>query len=75
VRTKGSSNRLLTHGTLFAWCRSSETGGGGQIPMKSYFLLMIMSVFVGLSFIPIRGEAKQTNPSRARIRNNVMPNG
>jgi hypothetical protein len=34
--------------------------------MKIYFLLMIISVFVGLSYIPIRTEAKQTvskNPS------------
>ncbi len=30
--------------------------------MKIYFLLMIISVFVGLSYIPIRdrGEAKQS---------------
>jgi hypothetical protein len=27
--------------------------------MKIYFLLMIISVFVGLSYIPIRTEAKQ----------------
>jgi hypothetical protein len=27
--------------------------------MKIYFLLMIISVFVGLSYIPVRTEAKQ----------------
>jgi len=27
--------------------------------MKIYFLLMIISVFVGLSYIPIRTEPKQ----------------
>jgi hypothetical protein len=27
--------------------------------MKIYFLLMIISVFVGLSYIPLRTEAKQ----------------
>jgi len=29
--------------------------------MKIYFLLMIISVFVGLSFIPLRAEAKKSN--------------
>jgi hypothetical protein len=28
--------------------------------MKIYFLLMIISVFVTLSYIPLRTEAKQT---------------
>jgi preprotein translocase subunit YajC len=27
--------------------------------MKIYFLLMLISVFVGFSFIPLRAEAKQ----------------
>ncbi len=27
--------------------------------MKIYFLLMIISVFVGFSYIPVRTEAKQ----------------
>jgi hypothetical protein len=43
--------------------------------MKIYFLLTIISVFVGFSYIPVRGEAKQTNATRARFRNSVMPNG
>jgi hypothetical protein len=28
--------------------------------MKIYFLLMIVSVFVGFSYIPVRAEAKKT---------------
>lgn len=28
--------------------------------MKIYFLLMIVSVFVGLSYIPLRPQPKQT---------------
>jgi hypothetical protein len=28
--------------------------------MKIYFLLMIISVFVGLSFIPLRAEPKKS---------------
>ncbi len=27
--------------------------------MKIYFLLMLVSVFVGLSYMPLRSEAKQ----------------
>jgi hypothetical protein len=30
--------------------------------MKIYFLLMIISVFVGLSYAPIRSEAKKSTP-------------
>jgi hypothetical protein len=33
--------------------------GGGHRAMKIYFLLMIISVFVGLSYMPIRTEARQ----------------
>jgi hypothetical protein len=40
------------------------TRGRGEGPMKIYFLLMIVSVFVALSYIPIRTEAKQ-NPTAA----------
>lgn len=29
--------------------------------MKIYFLLMLISVFVGFSFIPLRTEAKQSS--------------
>jgi hypothetical protein len=38
---------------------SAEIDGGGDKAMKIYFLLMIISVFVGLSYIPIRTEPKQ----------------
>ncbi len=33
--------------------------------MKIYFLLMLVSVFVGLSYIPLRSEAKQKVPARS----------
>jgi hypothetical protein len=33
--------------------------GGGHRAMKIYFLLMIVSVFVALSYIPIRTEVAQ----------------
>jgi hypothetical protein len=35
------------------------TCGRGEGLMKIYFLLMIVSVFVALSYIPIRAEPKQ----------------
>jgi len=35
------------------------TCGGGERLMKIYFLLMIVSVFVAISYIPIRIEQKQ----------------
>jgi hypothetical protein len=35
------------------------TCGRGEALMKIYFLLMIVSVFVALSYIPIRAEPKQ----------------
>jgi hypothetical protein len=35
------------------------TSGRGEELMKIYFLLMIISVFVALSYIPIRAEPKQ----------------
>jgi len=38
------------------------TCGKGEGPMKIYFLLMIVSVFVALSYVPIRAEPKQ-NPA------------
>jgi hypothetical protein len=38
------------------------TCGRGEGLMKIYFLLMIVSVFVALSYIPIRVEPKQ-NPA------------
>jgi hypothetical protein len=38
------------------------TCGTGEELMKIYFLLMIVSVFVALSYIPIRAEPKQ-NPT------------
>jgi hypothetical protein len=38
------------------------TRGRGEGLMKIYFLLMIVSVFVALSYIPIRAEPKQ-NPA------------
>jgi hypothetical protein len=38
------------------------TRGGGEELMKIYFLLMIVSVFVALSYIPIRAEPKK-NPA------------
>jgi hypothetical protein len=38
------------------------TRGRGEGRMKIYFLLMIVSVFVALSYIPIRAEPKQ-NPA------------
>jgi hypothetical protein len=38
------------------------TCGRSEERMKIYFLLMIVSVFVALSYIPIRAEAKQ-NPA------------
>jgi hypothetical protein len=41
------------------------TVGGGQKAMKIYFLLMIISVFVGLSYVPLRGEAKRPATDRA----------
>jgi hypothetical protein len=37
------------------------TRGRGEGQMKIYFLLMIVSVFVALSYIPIRAEPEQ-NP-------------
>jgi hypothetical protein len=33
-------------------------------PMKIYFLLMLISVFVGLSYMPMRTEAKQKVAAR-----------
>ena len=36
--------------------------------MKIYFLLMLISVFVALSYIPIRTEAKQSTVRCSPIR-------
>jgi hypothetical protein len=47
-------------GMLFAWSHSAINKGGGEKPMKIYFLLMIISVFIGLSFIPLRTEPKKS---------------
>jgi hypothetical protein len=49
------------------------SGGGGQDAMKIYFLLMIVSVFVAFSYMPIRSEPKQSSIV-ARLRTRVMPN-
>ena len=43
--------------------------------MKIYFLLMLISVFVGLSYVPVRTEAKQSRARAARFAASVMPNG
>jgi len=40
------------------------TCGRGEEPMKIYFLLMIVSVFVALSYIPVRVEPKQKPTAR-----------
>jgi hypothetical protein len=37
--------------------------------MKIYFLLMLISVFVGLSYMPLRSEAKQ----KVSVRSNSLP--
>jgi hypothetical protein len=47
-------------GMLFAWTINAIDNGGGEKPMKIYFLLMIISVFIGLSFIPLRNEPKKS---------------
>jgi hypothetical protein len=49
-------------------------GGGGQEAMKISFLLMLVSVFVAFSYMPVGGEAKQSSVA-ARIRTRLMPNG
>ncbi len=42
--------------------------------MKISFLLMLVSVFVAFSYMPVRTEAKQSSVI-ARIRTRLMPNG
>jgi hypothetical protein len=37
----------------------AQKNSRGNPTMKIYFLLMLISVFVGLSYMPIRVEAKQ----------------
>ena len=36
-----------------------QNNGEAEKQMKIYFLLMLISVFVGLSYMPMRTEAKQ----------------
>jgi hypothetical protein len=43
----------------FLLCSVAQNNGGGRKAMKIYFLLMLISVFIGLSYMPIRTEAKQ----------------
>jgi hypothetical protein len=45
--------------------RTPLNRGGGDGLMKIYFLLMIVSVFVAISYIPIRIESKQNAPAPA----------
>jgi hypothetical protein len=42
--------------------------------MKISFLLMLVSVFVAFSYIPVGSEAKLSRVA-ARIRTRLMPNG
>ncbi len=42
--------------------------------MKIHFLLMLVSVFMAFSYMPVRNEANQ-NSIAARIRTRLMPNG
>jgi hypothetical protein len=60
---------LLIAGPLFAWWDSAVNDDGGNKAMKIYFLLMIISVFVGFSYIPVRTEAKQ----KAAVQPDSMP--
>jgi hypothetical protein len=46
-------------GTLLAWCGVSKITAEAKKQMKIYFLLILISVFVGLSYMPMRTEAKQ----------------
>ena len=41
--------------------------------MKIYFLLMIVSVFVALSYIPIRAEPKQNPAAPPEFSTGLMP--
>jgi len=47
----------------------AQNNGGGREAMKIYFLLMLISVFVGLSYMPIRTEAKQ----KVAVRPDTLP--
>jgi hypothetical protein len=49
---------------LFAWTLRAINNGGGEKAMKIYFLLMLISVFVGLSLIPVRTEAKKSEAAQ-----------
>jgi hypothetical protein len=42
----------------------ARNNGGDDAVTKIEFLLMIISVFVGLSYIPVRTEAKKALPGR-----------
>jgi hypothetical protein len=46
--------RFLLEGMVLVTC------GRGEGLMKIYFLLMIVSVFVAFSYVPIRAEPKQS---------------
>jgi hypothetical protein len=54
---------LLIHGTLLALATNTGTTGDGRQAMKIYLLFMLISVFVGFSYLPIRSEAKQDVPA------------
>jgi hypothetical protein len=41
-----------------------STGDGGQ-EMKIYMLLMLIGVFVGISYVPLRAKAKPASPAPA----------
>jgi len=43
---------------------SAINNGGGETVTKIDFLLMLISVFVGLSYIPVGTEAKKAVPGR-----------
>jgi hypothetical protein len=47
----------------------AQNNGGGREAMKIYILLMLISVFVGLSYMPIRTEAKQ----KVAVRPDTLP--
>jgi hypothetical protein len=49
-------------GTLLAWTLTAGFDGKGEEAeeaMKIFMLLILIGVIVGLSYLPIRGQAKQ----------------
>jgi hypothetical protein len=48
----------------FCFIGFATNNGGDEYVSKIEFLVMLMSVFVGLSYIPVRTEAKKTVPGR-----------